>query len=193
MQSSSLETWPVGSLLFVRRAEDIPATLRTLNQLLWHRRFHGSIDDVILGILVGEDLERPFYEMVQGSREPEIIIREVLSISQTWSLCWFESRFVWGKQERNDRICRILDCFYSRDSKFVARCPLSAPNLFAPVSFSLDSGDTGGKLADTLRVRYPSLGFLRESFTYHPATGGIIKNDEWRVSVSRELVANRSN
>jgi hypothetical protein len=167
LRTSGIEAQPVGCLLLVRCAGDLPSALRSANQLLVRRV--GSPGDAVLGILVGSDPEQAIDDLAETSERSAVTLRDSVGVSSIWSLCRFESHLLMGAQPGIRRRW-ILE-------SVLARVPGrgSQRHAFILVLAATERFEDVDALVETLRKHHLTLAIDRNVFASEPLTGEIVR------------------
>ena len=176
--------------MFVRSADDMRSAIPMVNELLSLRRSTGAATGVVLGVLVGEELDRSLPETARAEAETGVTLRDSVALSGIWSLCWFESRAARGSAESGERRRRILDLVLRGEAARSAGGDPSPRRLFYPVVAPSEGRHEIAALHDALEIQYPALTIVRKAFADDPASTGIVES-AWSGPPSRSFALGR--
>lgn len=163
-------------LLFIRSPGDVRSAVSAVSEVLVYRQRHlpqRGTGDEVLGVLLRAELDAglprwpsfdgecvggvpPYAHAMEGSstRLPsagDFGIRESLSISGLWSLCWIDGTTIQEAKDCSERRARILEVLVP----YATYGDDNGSGGFFPVFDASESSDAIGVTLRALRRRYP--------------------------------------
>lgn len=157
MQPVTSDPPPLGGLLFIERADELPAALPFINALLARQRARGMADAPVLGVVLGRAHEG---DVGAGGVE----VSHAAGLPGQWSVCWFSAPLSEAPRTLDARRQLLLDAVLERESDL----------RVAPVVAAVES-TAREALHAALSQRYPHLTVRPGDLIDDPARGGLVR------------------